>query len=211
MDDTFRQFWRQQTNQTTKQINYAPLYASLPLHRAVMLREPFSWLVSKFSWHHVETRRMKCDDMDKAISNDPSNFGWAYRFCLEYLLALCGDECVNRYEHGMLTLEELEAQAETNLRQSFSVVGLLHETDSFYDMVTARIHYVNMSLNPNVAGARHASSKTVNIIRCSSLFDKKDFQERFKEKLPILAALDRLYKVGVEVNRFQQEELKQCR
>jgi hypothetical protein len=47
MDDTFRQFWRQRTNQTTKQINYAPLYASLPLHRVVMLREPFRWLVSK--------------------------------------------------------------------------------------------------------------------------------------------------------------------
>jgi hypothetical protein len=50
----------------------------------------------------------------------------------------------------------------------------------------------------------------MNIIQCSNLFGKEDFQERFKEKLPILAALDRLYKVGVEVNRFQQEELKQC-
>jgi hypothetical protein len=175
-----------------------------------MLREPFSWLVSKFSWHNVEKKRLKCFDINKAISNDPSNFGWAYRFCLGYILSLCGDECVNRYEHGMLTLEEMEAQAETNLRQSISVVGLAHEMDSFYDMVTARIHYVNMSLNPNVTGARHESSKAMNIIRCSSLFGTEDFQERFKEKLPILAALDRLYKVGVEVNRFQQEELKQC-
>jgi hypothetical protein len=33
-----------------------------------------------------------------------------------------------------------DAEAAFNLRQSFSVVGLLQETDKFYEMVTRRIH-----------------------------------------------------------------------
>jgi hypothetical protein len=136
--------------------------------------------------------------------------GWAYSYCLEYILYLCGEDCLNRYEHGMITLEEMETQAASNLRQSFSVVGLLHETDNFYEMVTSRIQYVNMSLNPSVTGAKHASKKNKETTRCSDLYKNATFQEVFKQKLPLLDILDRLYKVGVEVNRFQQKELQQC-
>ena len=42
-----KEYWELPGN---KPNNYSPLYASLPLHRAVMLREPFSWLKSKFYW-----------------------------------------------------------------------------------------------------------------------------------------------------------------
>jgi hypothetical protein len=52
--------------------------------------------------------------------------------------------------------------------------------------------------------------KTRESMRCSRVFQNEKFQQQFKEKLPILASLERLYQVGVEVNRFQQEELRQC-
>jgi hypothetical protein len=90
------------------------------------------------------------------------------------------------------------------------VVGLLNETDTFYDMVTTRIAYVNVSLNPQVKGSRHPSLKTRKSMRCSRVFQNEKFQQQFKEKLPMLASLERLYQVGVEMNRFQQEELRQC-
>jgi hypothetical protein len=39
------------------------------------------------------------------------------------------------------------------------VVGLLNETDTFYDMVTTRIAYVNMSLNPQRISASLLENK----------------------------------------------------
>jgi hypothetical protein len=81
---------------------------------------------------------------------------------------------------------------------------------SFYDMITTRIHYVNMSLNPHVTGQRHPSQKGSEIERCAKVFQQPDFQERSKREIPIVAAVDRLYQLGVQVNRFQQEELRQC-
>jgi hypothetical protein len=38
-------------NKKNNNNNYAPLYASLPLHRVVLLREPSSWLMSRFQWN----------------------------------------------------------------------------------------------------------------------------------------------------------------
>jgi hypothetical protein len=67
-----------------------------------------------------------------------------------------------------------------------------------------------MLLNPNVTGSTHGSKKGEEMTRCSDLYKNLTFQEVFKEKLPVLDILDRLYKVGVEVNRFQQKELQQC-
>jgi hypothetical protein len=209
MDEDFNVFWRQQTK-GPKKLNYSPIYASLPIHRAVLLRDPFSWLISKFFWHGRQ-RTFVCDDIESASrSDDPSNLGWASFDCLEFVLQLCGDDCAMRKEHGMISLEEMEAQAESNLRQAFSVVGLLNETDIFYDMLNARVQYVNMSLHPHVIGNRHTNSKSKEHLRCAAAFKNATFQERFKEKLPILAVLDRLFHVGVEVNRFQLEELRQC-
>jgi hypothetical protein len=147
--------WRRKKN--------APLYAPLPPNRVVMLHEPFSWLLSKFSRHHLLIQDWDVTTWTLAISNDPSNFGWAYQFCLRYTLSIFWHKCVKGYEHRMmLALEEMEAQAETNLRQSLSVVGLLHEMDSFYDTIwwqAAQIHYVDMSLNLNVMGLWHTSSR----------------------------------------------------
>jgi hypothetical protein len=104
----------------------------------------------------------------------------------------------------------MECQAANNLRHSFAVVGLLQETDTFYDMVTKRVQYVNMSLNPNVQGAFHSTGKGPEQLRCKDKFANASFQALLKERSPIIAAIDRLYHVGVQVNRFQLEELQMC-
>mmetsp|Transcript_9613 Transcript_9613/g.19552 ORF Transcript_9613/g.19552 Transcript_9613/m.19552 type:complete len:84 (+) Transcript_9613:275-526(+) len=80
-------------------------------------------------------------------------------------------------------------------------------------MVSKRISYVDMALNPHVTGQKHSSfkkDKKAEIKRCSKIFGNKDFQERFKKELPVLATIERLYNVAVEVNRFQQKELQKC-
>jgi hypothetical protein len=217
-DDQFERFWSQQssTNQPTI-MNYSPIYASLPVHRATMLREPYSWLVSKFFWHSRDMERnpetnkqLRCWDIETASKSSLTNPGWAYLDVMHYIGYLCGDDCSIRLERGLLTLEELEAQTESNLRNAFSVVGLLNETNQFYDMVTKRIAYVDMALHPHVIGKVHTSKGTRMALKCKEMFANVTFQEEFKAQLPVLAVLDRLYKVGVEVNRFQREELRQC-
>jgi len=112
----------------------------------------------------------------------------------------------------MMDLESIEAQATSNLRTAFSVVGLLHETDSFYQMVTDRISYVDMFLHPEVRGADHSTEPTDENLACKKLFATDEgFRERVRESVPAFAALERVYGVGVEVNRFQKDELDRCK
>ena len=205
MDNAFLRYWRKQTISH----NYSPIYSSLPVHRAILLREPFSWLLSRFSWNLDWRGKFACDDIESATRIGPTfeESGWAFRMCLEHMLYLCGEDCISRYEYGIMPLEEIETQAESNLRNSFSVVGLLNETDTFYEMLTRRIAYLDMSLHPQVKGKAHRSFASK---RCSLIFKNETFQQRLKAELPILESLIRLYQVGVEVNRFQFEELLQC-
>jgi hypothetical protein len=116
-----------------------------------------------------------------------------------------------RYENGLMSLDELEAQAESNLRQAFSVVGLLNETDQFYKMVSKRIAYIDMKRNPHVQGDPHHSVQMRESVQCLAIVSSPAFQEQSKQQFPSLGVLDRLYQVGVQVNRFQQEELRQCK
>jgi hypothetical protein len=109
-----------------------------------------------------------------------------------------------------MSLDELEDQAESNLRQAFSVVGLLNETDQFYKMVSKRIAYVDMERNPHVQGSSHPSGHKKESAQCLAVLSSPAFQEKSKQQLPSLGVLDRLYQVGIQVNRFQQEELRQC-
>jgi hypothetical protein len=187
-------------NDNQKNYNYAPVYTSLPVQRVVMLREPFSWLISKLAWHGKSSH---CDNLTKAVV-------WAKPMCLDYVLFLCGEDCINRYELNTLSLEAMERQAAWNLRHSISVVGLLHESEQFYDMISTRVAYINMSLHPDVHGSRHKSKQSEEVKRCRTIYQNVDFQERFQQGLPILQVLNRLYQLGVEVNRFQQAELREC-
>jgi hypothetical protein len=83
-DDEFERFWSQQysTNQPTI-MNYSPIYASLPAHRATMLREPYSWLVSELFWHKRDRERnpetnqqLGCWDIETASKSSLTNPGW---------------------------------------------------------------------------------------------------------------------------------------
>ena len=115
-----------------------------------------------------------------------------------------------RYAAGTATLADLERQAEGNLRHSFAVVGLLEDTSTFFEMISARVGYMNTSLNPAVIGGDHKSRNDTAIFRCKTMFADPAVQEKMMRMCPELASLYRLYKVAVEVNRFQLEELRTC-
>jgi hypothetical protein len=219
LDTHFNKFWKEEQRRRLPHLpprtqpnngkNFGPLYASLPVQRVTMLREPFSWLLSKFSWHK-KGKEAKCDDLETAAS------GWAFDFSVNYMLYICGVDCINRFDHGIITIEEIEAQAAFNLRNSFSVVGLLNETDGFYDMISKRVAYINTSLNHphvdiNMEGVKHASTKTKETKRCAKKFQDEKFRRAFRKAVPALAAAERLFELGVMVNRFQKRELEQCK
>eukprot|EP00536_Pseudo-nitzschia_multiseries_P015709 jgi/Psemu1/43525/gm1.43525_g len=206
-----------------QKLNFSQFYASMPLHRITLLRDPWSWIISKFFWHQLDELDpdhdgLPCEDLTLPTGydhRDPSTgrlLGWCEYFSLKSLMKLCGNDCHIRYENKMMSLEEIEDQVESNLRNAFSVVGLLNETESFYDMITDRIDYVNLTYNPEFVGSDHATIKTTENIACKELFGKdENFRESVRQRVPEFAALERIYHVGVEVNRFQQRELQQCR
>jgi len=210
VDERFQQYWKQLPKPATHSstagtgYNFAPLYASLPVHRVVVIREPFSWLLSKFFWHGWISDEHHCTEYKE----------WAeVELLRDYLLKLCGADCANRYEAGLLSLEGVEAQTEANLRHSFSVVGLLEEPDVFYSMIKARVVYVDTALNPHLKNSHHSSinKKTKEALaECKEIYAGETFRKKMFEDLPVLAAMVRLYYVGVEVNRFQQDELEKC-
>ena len=114
-----------------------------------------------------------------------------------------------------MSLKDIEMQAESNLRHSFSVVGLTNDMDDFFEMVDRRIKYVNMSNNVRDKELqdemRHSTQKTPEHLRCKEQFEKNQtFQELLQEAIPPLKVMNRLYRVGVEVNAFQKRELEQC-
>ena len=218
-DGQFNEFWGGRSNRNKQNNkNYSPLYASLPVHRVTVLREPFSWLLSKYFWH--SGNKGLCDDIASASlltnvtkSNKDQSWGWAYEYLMTYLLYICGEDCLTRFELGIMQLHDMEIQAESNLLQAFSVVGLLEEIDEFYDMVDQRFEYIDMSQNAHIQGGRHSSvkkGKISEIDRCKKVYEREDFRNEFKTQLPVLATMDRLYKVAVKVNRFQKEEIQKC-
>jgi hypothetical protein len=112
---------------------WTPVYASLPVLRVTVVRDPFSWLMSKYPWHYQsgDNRTFNCHDFQDAfhagrpyynVSHSGMNGiapGWAWKMSLGYIISLCGEDCMVRYAAGTPTLEDLERQAEQNLRHSF--------------------------------------------------------------------------------------------
>jgi len=203
--------------------SWSPLYASLPVLRVTVMRDPFSWLVSKYFWHRTKEDGLTCDDVEEAtlwtnpritrphrLKMNKSGPGWVSRMCLGYIMYICGEDCIVRYAAGTATLEDLELQAEGNLRQAFAVVGILEEVDTFYEMLTARVHYIDTSLNSNVSGSKHSTGSFEGIQYCRDRFQDPNFQTQLLELSPELRALHRLYQVAKEVNRFQLQELREC-
>jgi len=212
-DHSNEQLVQLQLSLTEKQQGRAwgQFYASLPVMRVTVLREPFSWLTSKHSWHHLGTQfHLACDDLEMATRHDQNvtNSGWARQYPLSYIFMLCGEDCQTRMAMGHATLEQVEAQAAYNLRNSFAVVGLLHEEETFFDMIHVRVDYLNMRNLDQVADAGDHKSKKDTY--CAERFQDPQYQQELLKASPELAALKRLYEIGVEVNRFQMQELEQC-
>jgi len=219
-------YWEDVTEVNGKKVapSWAPILASLPLLRVTMTREPFSWLASKFSWHQLGAegrawRKLSYDNITEMTSGPADGFnkmcknefgpGWANHFALYQIMALCGEDCLVRYVHGSATLEDVEQQAEDNLRNSFAVVGLLTKSESFYDMVSARVAYMaNLTQNANLiaGGGRHKAGGS----RIKKQFSDISFQKQLINASPEIAALERLFKVSIEVNQFQLKELQTC-
>uniref|UniRef100_A0A7S0TDJ3 Sulfotransferase domain-containing protein n=1 Tax=Pseudo-nitzschia delicatissima TaxID=44447 RepID=A0A7S0TDJ3_9STRA len=216
-DRLFREFWKDQKRTTISKDsdfmddnNYSPVYASMPVQRITMIREPFSWLLSKFFWDSKVYYRHSCVDI-YASSHENPTMSWIELYSYQYLMYLCGTDCETRFENNMMSLAGIEAQATSNLRNSFSVVGLLHESDSFYDMLHKRIDYIDFNQTIEVNPANHRSHWTKEKPMCQELYLKNEtFRDDLRSKIPALRAIERVYNVGVEVNRFQREELEQC-
>ena len=196
---------------------WGQVYASLPVTRVTVLREPISWLRSKYDWHQLDTNyNLTCDDIPTATAmesytdlHDTIRPGWVRRMALQYIFYLCGEDCHSRMEVGKATLQEIEAQAAYNLRHSFAVVGLLDDQDTFFEMIHARVDYMDMHLNTtNITDdGNHKSRRSKD---CYARFNDAKFQLDLIDASPELASLTRLYEIGVNVNRFQMEELEQC-
>jgi hypothetical protein len=211
--------------------DWSHLYSSMPILRVTVARDPFTWLLSRFYWH-THQRHFACDDMDAATGgpgagalhrsahefleqgNNEGSAGWAQRLALFYILQLCGYDCIARLHNGEISsLDELERQADGNLRRSFAVVGLLNETNTFYDMMSARVDYLNTSLNPEVTGGGHSSKRSYGgtYDYCKNLWYKNTtWHRQLLEASPEIAMLNRLWNTAQEVNRFQLAELKSC-
>lgn len=204
--------------------SWSPLYASLPVLRVTIIRDPFSWLLSKYFWHRSKEdikNNSTCDNIAEALSTgnknglprpneldmDNSGPGWISRMSLGYIVYLCGEDCFVRYAAGTATLADLEQQAESNLRQAFAVVGILEEIDTFYEMVTSRVQYMDMSLSAETKGGRHSAGPTDH---CKERFQDPNFQAKLLERSPELRVLSRLHLVAKEVNKFQLQELRSC-
>jgi hypothetical protein len=212
-------------------INWGPVYASLPVLRTTVTREPFSWLLSRFFWarHH---KRYRCHDVTAAafrprdprwrgvsVTRTPS-LGWAHQTAVEYIVYLCGEDCSARLAHAKAALghgytaahdnallASFVRQADYNLRHSFAVVGLNEDMNGFYDMVTARVDYLDMALNPHVVGDRHSAGSSAD---CQVLYQSAAFQQELTEASPAVAALVQLHQTAARVNAFQREELATC-
>ena len=218
---------------------WSAVYASMPSLRATLIRDPFSWLVSKFFWHKLFRSHLSCNDIEAAtdypgyipdavfmngssasvvplrkLKNDTGRhplLGWASKFSEGYILQLCGEDCHVRLSSGSSSLDDIADQAVDNLRQSFAVVGLLNETDTFYDMISARVDYMNLSsINVRTDGRNHSTKEIRGSERCKKKFRETSFQTRLIAASPQVAALHRLYQMAVEVNRFQRNELQTC-
>mmetsp|Transcript_48105 Transcript_48105/g.53866 ORF Transcript_48105/g.53866 Transcript_48105/m.53866 type:complete len:224 (+) Transcript_48105:219-890(+) len=137
--------------------------------------------------------------------------GWMEQYALKFLIKLCGDDCRTTYENGMINLQDIEAQVASNLKRAFSVVGILHEQDTFYDMLTDRIQYLDMSLHPEVTGNAHATDKTEANQACKELFKNETFRQEVREQVPAFLVLERMYHLAIRVNAFQKEEIAQCK
>ena len=202
-------------------ISWAPTYASLPVLRVVLMRDPFPFAVSKFFWGERGDWPADCQS-----AGCPGGAAWIEEISIEVILMLCGPDCYPRYHAalesdggpgGRLPAQALlgfEQQAADNLRTAFAVVGLVNETGAFYQMLSTRVAYLNIGTESAKTAPAHSHKSSIILPgphkQCTAAFKDPEFQRRVVRENSAFAALQRLYHVAVEVNRFQQRELAQC-
>lgn len=201
-------------------------YASLPMLRVTMIRDPFTWLLSMHGWDNLYKRhKLDCSNISEAtrewgqirgnLEVGQREPGWAHTLALRYILVLCGEDCQVRWSHRAASIADLERQANENLRYSFAVVGLSSAPEVFYKMIATRVQYMgHLPLSANRAklkNSRHPGcTPGAQCWSCKHLYNDSAVQRQFIEASPAIAALDRLFHVGVQVNEFQLRELQTC-
>ena len=216
---------------------WSNVYSSLPVLRVVMIREPFSWYVSKFAWHVLYRHGVVCDNITHTTAgaghssiyygmqeDEPYGLqvsastkpGWVRRLSLEYIYQLCGSDCRVRHLEERATLQEVVIQAEFNLRQAFAVVGILEDgQETFFDMIHHRVDYIDTTKHPDLFHGRairiNATPSQGEPGRCKERYQNVEFQKQLIQASPEVASMVHLYQVAVQVNRFQQQELQQCK
>eukprot|EP00814_Leptocylindrus_danicus_P022384 CAMPEP_0116004586 /NCGR_PEP_ID=MMETSP0321-20121206/681_1 /TAXON_ID=163516 /ORGANISM="Leptocylindrus danicus var. danicus, Strain B650" /LENGTH=444 /DNA_ID=CAMNT_0003472897 /DNA_START=380 /DNA_END=1714 /DNA_ORIENTATION=+ len=196
------------------QENWSPIYASLPAQRITMIRDPFDFLLSQYFWQNIGDD-FDCNDLKGATTFDSNieKSNWVNKYSLKFIEYVCGEDCTVRFasagQDNTSIIAQIKEQAKANLRHSFTVVGLLNETEAFYDMVTTRVGYIDLTLNLDVVGLSHTTSE-IATKECKDLYRNDAFQKKMMDASPALAALVEIYNVGVEVNRYQMKELSQC-
>jgi len=202
-----------------KVLSWSFVYASLPILRVTIFRETFSWLASKYVWHNLEEKGLSHGNIEEMTMRSDDGFknflkirpgpGWANHFALEFILKLCGEDCFVRYIHGTATLLDIERQATDNLLRSFAVVGLQNETSTFFDMVSVRVAYMkNVTRNAHLR--QEGGDHRTEWHQAKETYKDPAFQRLLLNASPEIAALERLYKIALEVNRFQLKELRDC-
>lgn len=217
IDTQTKMFWEKVEEKIahSRRYKYSTIYSSLPVRRATMMREPYSWLLSKYFWQNINSHNKSCDDVEYAAGGNDIKYsinhdegeGWINSFGLEYLLYLCGEECLARYQNNMTDIDEIALQAEGNVRHGFAVVGLLNDTDGFYDMLERRFGYFDIRNSSIANDARHRSGSSNE---CKAKFLNETFREALRTRIPIVKKMEHLYNIAVEVNQFQRIELDTC-
>ena len=84
----------------------------------------------------------------------------------------------------------------------------MDDIDTFFDMLNDRFSY----LDPSLIDAGVMTHETTGEVKesCRAKFEDPGFQNELKAASPAISAIIGLYKVGVEVNSFQIEELSKC-
>ena len=138
--------------------------------------------------------------------------GWVTEYAHTYLSYICGEDCVARWALGLARLEELEMQANENLRHSFAVVGVLERTDRFYEMVRGRVAYLDkFALDVDTtSGGRHGSGGKQAKQQCKDAFADPLRRKQLVRENPVLGVIVRLYQVALQVESHQYNELSKC-
>jgi hypothetical protein len=120
----------------------------------------------------------------------------------------------------VVLFDKLEAQAAASLQQSFAVVGLLNESNVFFDTITVCVQYINTTTSWNDINGSVRGVHRSNPYKLKEYFEPNCFQEDPSllfdceswrlEAAPKLRAILCLFRVAEEVNQFQIQELEGC-